>query len=77
MTPHRSCCNRAGKSGAFRFAALLVLSGAILFLCAASRAAADSAPDWLRALAHEKLPDYPDNPIAVQLLDEYQTTVME
>jgi hypothetical protein len=57
MTLLRSCCNRAGKSGAFRFAALLLLSAAILFLCAAPRAAADSAPDWLRALAHEKLPD--------------------
>jgi len=37
--------------------------------------AGDSAPDWLRALAREKLPDYPDNPIAVQLVDEVQTTV--
>jgi transglutaminase-like putative cysteine protease len=50
----------------------------LALLCTASRCAAgDSAPDWLRALAHEKLPDYPDNPIAVQLLDEYQTTVLD
>ena len=77
MTLRRSCCNRAGNSGGFRFVALLILGAAMLFLCAAPRAAADSAPDWLRALAREKLPDYPDNPIAVQLLDEYQTTVME
>lgn len=49
----------------------------LAFVGSAQRASGDSAPDWLRALAHEKLPDYPDNPIAVQLLDEYQTTVME
>jgi len=39
--------------------------------------AADSAPDWLRAAAQEKLPDYPGNPIAVILLDEQQTTVQD
>jgi hypothetical protein len=49
----------------------------LVFVCAAPRASADSAPDWLRALAHERLPDYPDNPVAVQLLDEYQTTVLD
>lgn len=49
----------------------------LAFLCMAPGAVADSAPDWLRALAHEKVPDYPDNPIAVQLLDELQTTVKD
>jgi transglutaminase-like putative cysteine protease len=50
----------------------------LAFLGAVPRAAAgDSAPDWLRTLARENLPDYPDNPIAVQLLDEYQTTVLD
>jgi Domain of Unknown Function with PDB structure (DUF3857)/Transglutaminase-like superfamily len=62
----------------FRKIALSALLGILALSCAATRAAAgDSAPDWLRALAHEKLPDYPDNPIAVQLLDEYQTTVLD
>lgn len=37
--------------------------------------ASDSAPDWLRAAAQEKLPSYPDAPVAVVLLDELQTTV--
>lgn len=58
--------------------AQIALGLVLLFAGAAPRAVAlDSAPDWLRAAAHEKLPDYPDNPIAVQLLDEYQTTVLE
>src|SRR5580704_14966529 len=77
MTPLPSCCNPAASPGRIRFTAVAALCIAAASLCAAPRAAADSAPDWLRALAHEKLPDYPDNPIAVQLLDEYQTTVME
>jgi transglutaminase-like putative cysteine protease len=54
---------------------LPMLSVALAFGCAAPRVCADSAPDWLRSLAHEKLPDYPDNPVAVKLLDELQTTV--
>lgn len=78
MTLLRSCFKPPADAGGFRAAASLILGAAMLFLCAAPRAnAGDAAPDWLRALAHEKLPDYPDNPIAVQLLDEYQTTVME
>jgi len=54
----------------------LVCLAAAIF-SGAPRACADSAPDWLRALAREKVPDYPDNPIAVELLDEYQTTVLD
>jgi uncharacterized protein DUF3857/transglutaminase superfamily protein len=57
---------------------LSALLAAVGVVCAGSRASAsDSAPDWLRALAHEKLPDYPDHPTAVELLDEYQTTVLD
>jgi hypothetical protein len=41
------------------------------------RAAADSAPDWLRAAAREKLPDYPPETVAVILIDELQTTVQD
>lgn len=37
--------------------------------------AGDSAPDWLRAAAQEKLPDYDKDTDAVILLDETQTTV--
>jgi len=34
-----------------------------------------SVPDWLRTLAAQPLPPYPDNPDVVQLLDEQSTTV--
>jgi Domain of Unknown Function with PDB structure (DUF3857) len=37
--------------------------------------AGDSAPDWMRAAAQQKLPDYDKDTIAVILLDETQTTV--
>jgi hypothetical protein len=77
MTPLPSCCNPAASPGRIRFTVVAALCIAAASLCAAPRAAADSAPDWLRALAHEKLPDYPDNPIAVELLDELQTTVQQ
>jgi transglutaminase-like putative cysteine protease len=49
---------------------------AVAFACIAPRArASNSAPDWLRAAAEEKLPAYPNAPVAVVLLDESQTTV--
>ncbi len=38
---------------------------------------ADSAPDWLRAAAKEKLPDYPKDTVAVMLLDDGQFTVKD
>ncbi len=38
---------------------------------------ADSAPEWLRAAAHQTLPEYPKETIAVVLLDEQQTTVKD
>jgi hypothetical protein len=39
--------------------------------------AADSAPDWLRAAAQQKLPDYDKETNAVVLLSETQTTVRD
>jgi len=41
------------------------------------RVYADTAPDWLRAAAHQNLPEYPKDTIAVVLLDEEQTTVKD
>ena len=38
---------------------------------------ADTAPEWLRAAAHQTLPDYPKDAVAVVLLDEEQTTVKD
>jgi transglutaminase-like putative cysteine protease len=39
--------------------------------------ASNSAPDWLRAAAEDKLPSYPSDTKAVILLDEIQTTVQD
>lgn len=50
---------------------------ALLASRARSVHAGDKAPDWLRALAQEKLPVYAGNPVAVALLDEEQTTVKD
>ena len=40
-------------------------------------ASADSAPEWLRAAAQDKLPDYPKETVAVILLNDQQTTVKD
>jgi transglutaminase-like putative cysteine protease len=42
-----------------------------------SALAADSAPDWMRAAAQDKLPEYPKDTVAVVLLDEQSTTVKD
>ncbi len=60
------------KAGLFA----LALSAGVC--CIASRAlASDSAPDWLRAAAQEKVPEYDKDTNAVILLDETQTTVRD
>ena len=59
---------------------LALLAPAILLALVGSRLAPvqrDSAPDWLRAAAAEKLPDYPKDAVAVMLLDELHTTVKD
>src|SRR5579863_3122075 len=58
-----------------RLAALLAFVAALHACFAPRAAAADSAPDWLRAAAQQKLPDYDKDTVAVILLDETQTTV--
>jgi len=73
----RLCFRLPSQSRTTRQAVLAVLCATALLSCYATRAAADSAPDWLRAAAREKLPDYPPETVAVQLLDEMQTTVMD
>src|SRR3984957_2493079 len=52
-------------------------AAALALLCSAPCVRADNAPDWLRAAAQEKLPDYPKDAVAVVLLDEQQTTVKD
>jgi transglutaminase-like putative cysteine protease len=55
-------------------AVALIAAGLSICLVPPARAA-DSAPDWLRAAAQQKLPDYDEDTVAVILLDETQTTV--
>ena len=55
----------------------IALAAAALACLASPSLAADSAPDWLRAAAQEKLPDYDKETVAVILLDETQTTVRD
>jgi hypothetical protein len=55
------------------FAAALMLTLALVSFL--PRVHADNAPDWLRAAAQEKLPEYPKDAVAVVLLDEQQTVV--
>src|ERR1700691_598435 len=55
--------------------AVLFAFGAVGYTCAAPRALADNAPDWLRGAAQQKLPEYDKDAVAVILLDETQTTV--
>jgi hypothetical protein len=63
-----------------------IISGLILTMAAAIATAllwaphdveADSAPDWLRAAAQDKLPEYPKDTVAVILWDEQQTIVKD
>ena len=74
----RYCSRVLFQQRAISAAFLTACTAAIVLLCHPPRAnAADSAPDWLRALAQEKLPTYAKDPIAVELLDELQTTVQD
>ena len=58
-------------------AAISVVALASIFGRLSSRVLADTAPDWLRAAAHQTLPEYPKDAVAVILLDEEQTTVKD
>src|ERR1700685_837067 len=50
----------------------------ISFLAACSMPAqADSAPEWLRTAAQQKVPDFPNETKVVILLDEQITTVKD
>jgi hypothetical protein len=64
-----SCGNRFFIAGC--------IAAALLACSAPGARAGDSAPDWLRAAAQEKLPSYPSDTKAVILLDETQITVQE
>src|SRR5271154_1826171 len=53
----------------------VLLAATVILWIAPAAFAADSAPDWLRTAAQEKLPDYDKDAVAVILLDEVQNTV--
>lgn len=54
-----------------------LLLAALLIAPFPAAAAGDSAPDWLRAAAQQKLPDYDKDTNAVILLDDTQVTVRD
>ncbi len=58
-------------------AALFAVALASVFGRFSPRVLADNAPDWLRAAAHQTLPEYPKDAVAVMLLDDLQTTVKD
>jgi hypothetical protein len=74
MTKYKSSCktpNRLRISLTLSAAALL-----IALISFPSRVhASDTAPDWLRAAAQDKLPDYPKEAVVVVLLNDQQTIV--
>lgn len=55
---------------------VLVLAASAIF-AAPHPARADSAPDWMREAAREKLPDYPKDAEAVLLLDDQEIVVKD
>jgi hypothetical protein len=83
MTMRKSFCKMPNLPKIIRpvaAAALAALGVVVLtsvFSRFSARVFADTAPDWLRAAAHQTLPDYPKDTIAVVLLDEEQTTVKD
>src|SRR5277367_868518 len=83
MTMLKSFCKMLNLPKITRpVAAVALLALAAVTLAAAlswfsPRAFADTAPDWLRAAAHQTLPEYPKDTVAVVLLDEEQTTVKD
>ena len=77
MTMLRPCFRLLNKPRIISGSFLVATVGVALLLSSPPHAAADSAPDWLRTTAQEKLPAYVDEPIAVVLLDEFQIAVQD
>jgi Domain of Unknown Function with PDB structure (DUF3857)/Transglutaminase-like superfamily len=83
MTTLKSFCNIPNPLRIIRpvavatLAAVSVVALASTFGRLSPRVLADTAPDWLRAAAHQTLPEYPKDAVAVVLLDEQMTTVKD
>jgi len=73
-TPRLS--SKAARQKAINLAGLLLLFAAGLFWPGPAHGG-NSVPDWFRAAAQEKLPAYPADTQAVQLLDESQVVVKD
>ena len=67
----------AAAARAALFAVALTVPLASVFARFSPRVFADTAPDWLRAAAHQTLPEYPKDAVAIVLLDDLQTTVKD
>ena len=66
-----------GPRKIINLALLLAAAAAATVLWVSPRVLADNAPDWLRAAAQDKLPEYPKDALAVVLLDDKQTTIKD
>src|SRR5271168_4486765 len=80
MTTRKSCCkmlNLPKITKAVGATAIIAVTLAAAVSWFSPRVFADTAPDWLRAAAHQTLPEYPKDTVAVVLLDEEQTTVKD
>lgn len=75
MTTRRWSSRTRSQPKIISRAASVVLAAATFAGLAPRVRANDSAPDWLRAAAQQKLPEYDKDTNAVILLDETQTTV--
>jgi len=78
MTTRKSFCEMQKPPTTTRFAAATAFATAtlaVILVWAPAKGFADTAPEWLRAAAHETLPEYPQDTVAVMLRNEQQTTV--
>lgn len=76
MTTHRSFSTAVLPKAIKAVSASLTLAGAVLLMSPAANAGG-GVPDWFRAAAADKLPTYPADTKAVQLLDDSQIIVKE
>lgn len=71
----------ANRTRSARLSAVIVATCAALGLAPGSKADKNAAPEWLRAAASEKLPEYPhrpdNSPESILLLDEAQINVKD
>jgi hypothetical protein len=80
MTMLKSFCRMRNPRKTISLVVLAASTAALLcsILVRPSRQVwADTAPDWLHVAAHETLPEYPKETVAVILLDDQQTTVKD